>query len=243
MSALRVIEFDGQRLRAGPWRGDQAQAYLAPLAGGPLPGPAAVRRSLDHLAAGGYTSVVTAALPPFEQIPFLACGFEIHEELALLSHDLGDVGEGPPGGLRRGTRRDVPRVLEVDNDAFPPFWQLDRAGLREARTATPASRFRVNRGSQVWAYAVSGRSGDQGFLQRLAVDPLVQGQGLGRCLTEDALWSMRRRGVRSVLVNTPRGNQAALALYLRVGFSLSHDVLAVLHRPIPGSTPTPGAGP
>lgn len=243
MSALRVIEFDGQRLRAGPWHGDRAQAYLAPLGGGPLPGPAVVRRCLDHLTARGYASVVTAALPPDEQVPFLACGFDVQEELALLCHELGGLDDLPPGGLRRGTRRDVDQVLTVDNQAFPPFWRLDGAGLREARTATPASRFRVNRGPEVWAYAVSGRSREQGFLQRLAVAPQVQGQGLGRRLTVDALWWMRRRGVRSVLVNTQRDNHAALALYRSVGFSLSRDVLAVLHRPLTATGPSPEVRP
>lgn len=243
MNALRVIEFDGQRLRAGPWQGDHARAYLAPLGGGPLPDPAVVRRCLDHLTARGYTSVVTAALPPDEQIPFLACGFDVHEELALLCHDLGGLADERPAGLRRGTRRDVGRVLTVDNDAFPPFWRLDGAGLREARTATPASRFRVNCGPEVWAYAVSGRSREEGFLQRLAVDPQVQGQGLGRRLTVDALWWMRRRGVLSVLVNTPRTNHGALALYRSVGFSLSPEVLAVLHRPLTDGGPPSGVLP
>lgn len=230
MKGLRVVEVDGQRLRAGPWRGSDGAAYLAPLAGGPLPDPGVVRRCLDDLAAHGYASVLTAALPPEEQAPFLACGFEVREELHLMRHDLTGLPDHPPGGLRRAHRWDRDRVLEVDHRAFTPFWQLDAAGLRDARTATPVSRFRVNRGAEVLAYAVSGRALDRGYLQRLAVDPDAQGRGLGRALTLDALWWMRRRGARSALVNTQLENTAALALYTSVGFERLPEHLAVLQR-------------
>jgi hypothetical protein len=41
---------------------------------------------------------------------------------------------------------------------------------------------------------------------------------------------MRRRGAARAVVNTQLGNEAALALYLRLGFRLQPGGLAVLSR-------------
>jgi ribosomal-protein-alanine N-acetyltransferase len=233
MKGIQVIEVDGQRLRTGAWRGDAGEAYMAPLAGGPIPRPDTIRRCLDQLAARGFDAVLTSALAADEQVPFLATGFEVHERLHLLAHHL----EGLPSPvrdprLRRGTRLDRSSSLAVDGRAFPPFWQLDRRGLREALTATPVARFRVASDRGVIGYAVTGRSLDRGYLQRLAVEPERQGEGLGTSLVLDALWWARRRGSRVVLVNTQEENGRAVALYEHLGFERQDQGLAVLHRPL-----------
>lgn len=239
MRGPRVVEVDGDRLRTGSWRGDDGEAFLAPLAGGPVPRPATVRRCLDDLASRGYRAVLTTALGPEEQAPFLECGFDVHERLHLLAHDLSDL-EAPPEAarvLRRARRRDRTAVLAVDERAFPPFWRLDRRGLREALTATPVSRFRVAEVDGVAGYAVAGRSLERGYLQRLAVDPTHQGHGLGAALVLDALGWLQRRGATSALVNTQEANAAALALYERLGFHRQPEGLAVLHRPLEPAAP------
>jgi ribosomal protein S18 acetylase RimI-like enzyme len=123
-------------------------------------------------------------------------------------------------------------VLAVDGAAFAPFWRLDRAGLAEALQAVPTTRFRVTpgRGGPVAGYAISGRAGRQGYLQRLAVDPAHQREGAGAALVADALHWMNRRGVARAIVNTQLGNDAALALYGHLGFRLQPSGLAVLRR-------------
>ena len=120
----------------------------------------------------------------------------------------------------------------VDGAAFAPFWRLDGAGLTEALRAVPTTRFRVTpgRGGAPVGYAISGRAGRQGYLQRLAVDPAHQGQGHGQVLVADALHWMRKPGVARAVVNTQLGNEAALALYGRLGFRLQPSGLAVLRR-------------
>ncbi len=67
-------------------------------------------------------------------------------------------------------------------------------------------------------YAITGRAGDQGYLQRLAVAAAARRTGVGRALALDGLRWLRRRGVARAVVNTQYGNDAALALYLRIGF-------------------------
>ena len=122
-------------------------------------------------------------------------------------------------------------MLGVDHAAFSPFWRLDRRGLQEALKAVPTSRFRISpAGREPVGYAISGRASTQGYLQRLAVHPGQQRQGRGAELVADALCWMHRRGVARAVVNTQLGNEAALALYVGLGFRLQPAGLAVLRR-------------
>lgn len=79
-------------------------------------------------------------------------------------------------------------------------------------------------------YAITGRDARQGFLQRLAVHPSVQGRGAGRHLVADSLHWLARWRVQRVLVNTPTGNDRALALYLAMGFHRLPERLRVYER-------------
>ncbi len=235
--AAEVLQWGWERARTGPWRGDGAIAYLAPLAPAGTPSVDFLHRCLDSLAARGFTRVVTSALAPAEQGSFVTLGFEEFERLHLLSHNLSDIPRPSREAaqlLHRGRTADWPAVLAVDASAFAPFWRLDASGLAEAIEATPVARFRVaapRRGaSPVLAYAVTGLSGTQGYLQRLAVHPDHRRRGLGRALGLDGLRWLRRKGMSEAVVNTQMGNDAALALYLSLGFRHEPIQLSVLHR-------------
>lgn len=224
-----VIRWGRERVRTGPWRGDHDVAYLTPFPDAPLPSAVFVRRCLDQLAAQGFQRVITSALSPAEQAGFLGAGFEIHERLHLLEHDLHHVPRADTSGLRRAGHTDHPEVLAVDGRAFPSFWRIDESSLGEALGATPNNRFRVaTRDGQVVGYAVTGRAGRRGFLQRLAVDPDRQRAGLGRALCVDALRWLRRWRVELAVVNTQMGNEAALSLYESLGFRREAAGLSVL---------------
>jgi len=207
-------------------------AYLAPVSAAPTLGPmvlAALRDRLEHL---GYQAVITAAVAPSARDRLVADGFSIRAELTALSQELAESPRlsHPGQRTRRARRRDADDVLRIDAEAFPPFWRLDADGLREARIATPSSRWRVIRSPEVAAYSITGRAGPMGYLQRLAVAAHCQGQGLGTALVADALAWLQHRGARTALVNTPPDNERALALYQRCGFRIEADQLAVLHR-------------
>ena len=234
MGGTNVIEWGRERVRAGPWRGEPTVAYLNPIPGSPMPSPDFVHRCLRRLARDGFTRVVTGALAIGEQSAFRACGFDVAEDLYLLAHDLAPLPPGTPADpsitTRRGTRRDRPAVLAVDTLAFEPFWRLDDSGLDEAISATPHARFRVavDADEEIVGYAVTGRAGRRGYLQRLAVHPQLQRQGIGRLLVDDALRWLRRWRVERVMVNTQRSNAGALALYERLGFRREPTGLSVL---------------
>ena len=233
-----VICLGSERARAGPWQGDRQVAYLVPLPNGPAPSAGFVRWAMEELAARGFSQVVTNALPVREQVAFLGAGFEVRERLHLLSHDLRRMPVAAPEAHRRARPSDHPAVLDVDARAFPLFWRLDQASLDDALDATPRTRFRVaSRDDSVVAYAITGRSGRRGFLQRLAVHPDHRRSGLGRGLVVDALHWLRRRRVTRAVVNTPADNHAALALYESLGFEREARGLSVLSVGLNGIGP------
>lgn len=232
MGKLEMPQWGPNQLRVGPWRADASIAQVVPAPGQTL-SVASVLDLLDRLRADGYTAVLTPALADSEQTPFLDAGFEITERLHLLRRSLINPIDQPRRDvhLRRGRRRDRPKVLEVDAAAFAPFWRFDERGLLDARAATPSSRFRVvTDGGDIIGYAVTGRAGGVAYLQRLAVDPPSQGRGIGSALVLDALNWARSHGCSTILVNTQESNETAVSLYERLGFAREPAGLAVLQR-------------
>jgi GNAT superfamily N-acetyltransferase len=198
-----------------------------------------VQRAVEDLARSGYTSALTGALTGPDQRPFLQAGFEVHERLHLLTRPLDDLPTPAPADLRRGHHADRAAVLAVDAAAFPSFWRLDGPGLDDALAATPSARYRVAvpaRHRAITGYAVTGRAGPRGYLQRLAVHPDHQRAGLGGALVVDGLRWLRRWGANEVLVNTQEGNEPAVQLYQSLGFQLRPDGLAVLRLALGGAS-------
>lgn len=240
MTGHRILAGGDARLRVAPWRGDQATAYLTPTRG--RPSRAAVERCLKELPRDGYRAAITAALPGVDQMPFLQSGFVVLERLHLLRRNLNDLPNPEAGtvDLRRPRPPERCEVIAVDAAAFPPFWHLDEAGLNDAMGATPSARLRVavsrSDGATIVGYAITGRAGPRGYLQRLAVDPVAQRAGIGGALVVDGLRWLRRWGAKEVLVNTQEGNGSAVALYEHLGFRMQDDGLAVLRHALDGTT-------
>ena len=218
------------RLVVSAWRGDENIAVISPAPGSLRPAATDVHDAVERLADRGVASVVTGVLHDNEVEPFMACGFTVRERLHLLRHDLISLPSATTTSrLRRAWWRDRPTVLAVDGRSFDEFWALDAAGLEDAVRATPTSRFRVV-GSRrsLTGYAVTGRAGSKGYLQRLAVDPASQRHGIGAALVADGLAWLRRGGAHEALVNTQEGNEPALGLYRACGFHLQPEWLTVL---------------
>jgi GNAT superfamily N-acetyltransferase len=233
MSALRVphayAPFTGVRVTR--WRPDPQMAHLALTADRRRPLTAVeLHRCLADIERLGYHGVVTAALGPPDQRVFFDAGFEAVEQLHLLRHRLDPLPAFRSTTTRRGRRRDHPAVLAVDAAAFLPFWQLDETTLVEALTATRTSRLRVadDERGRIIGYAICGRSATRGYVQRLAVHPDHEGEGVAAALLVDGLQWLARWGAHDALVNTQQGNERSLRLYLRTGFEPEPAGLAVL---------------
>jgi ribosomal protein S18 acetylase RimI-like enzyme len=202
--------------------------------------PSIIQACLSSLRRARYATVVTTAMPPGDALPFVDAGFEMRERLHLLEHHLKELPAPRPNPprLRRAWRADRAPVIALDRLAFDEFWRLEDQGLREALQATPAVRFRVGEPSgpttdtrlEASAYAITGRAGRQGYLQRIAVHPEDRRRGWGQALVLDALRWLRRHDVRRALVNTQWTNEGAVALYESCGFRQLPVGLCVLDR-------------
>lgn len=227
-----------RRLRVAPWQGDPYVALVGPLKTGRPPSVAEIRQCMAVLRKRGVDRAVTPALSPLEAEAFFQAGFGLFERLYLLSCP---IGSATVENIRAETNSDSQvrlsagrpwhdrAVLGVDARAFKGFWRFDRLSLTEAKTATPSKRFRVAKlDGQIVGYAITGRAGRRGYLQRLAVDPTVQGKGIGKLLVADSFEWLRKRGVDLSLVNTQETNTTALGLYESIGYRKQPDGLLVL---------------
>jgi ribosomal protein S18 acetylase RimI-like enzyme len=221
-----------------PWQGDPYVALVGPLRTGRPPTVPEIHQCLNALTKRGVNRAVTPALSPLEAEAFFQAGFGLFERLYLLSCSVADATNltpsGPVGGqspvkLVAGRPWHDRAVLDVDGRAFRGFWKFDRLSLGEAKTATPSKRYRVAKiDGRIVGYAVTGRAGRRGYLQRLAVDPEVQGRGIGKELVADSFRWLDRRGVDLSLVNTQESNATALGLYEHIGYRRQPEGLLVL---------------
>ena len=233
----RVLHGATSSCRVRVWSGDPSVAQLLFHHARQPPTAADLERWCAALAAEGFSRVRTGALYARQAERLTPIGFAPIQRLALLEHRDPGAAPRPSGSIERMRELDDAAASAVDAAAFAWPWALDAAAITEVRTATPRSHARAVRdGGRLVAFALSGRDGRLGFLQRLAVDPGAQRRGLGRRLVLDSLrWAGRWRAGR-VLVNTHVDNEAALALYVGTGFVRLDDELVVLERRL-GSEP------
>lgn len=187
------------------------------------------------------TAIRTGALFPEAAEPFLTRGFAEVDRLALFERPLMGPGQprkhpAPDGtSIARFRTRDLDGAAALDQAAFPDGWQQSARSLADIATATPQVRQRLAlRGSvgrrHIVGFAITGKAGTTGYLQRLAVDPAAQRIGIARALVDDATDWLMRRGAHRVLVNTGVDNDGAIKLYEQASFTRRNEELVVLER-------------
>jgi ribosomal protein S18 acetylase RimI-like enzyme len=107
-------------------------------------------------------------------------------------------------------------LARLDARAFPPLWHFGRKDLFEM-----LMRCRVQvawRGERIVGYAaLCTNNRIEGQLARLAVDPALQGQGIGRALLVDTITAAAQE-FRVLVLNTQVTNTRSQALYRGFGF-------------------------
>ncbi len=216
------------RATARPWNDDVPEAYLRVDRGGAgfLAGCATALLSIPGVAGILSPPLLSASRPAWEQ-----AGFLLRERLALLRRELPAPGV-PAHPVTLGDEDSLGEALQVDRAAFAGFWRLNLAGLQEALTATPHRALHLCRspGGTLAGFAITGVGTSLSYLQRLAVDPPHQSQGIGYSLLRAAAAWAHARGASALLLNTPADNHAAAGFYRVSGFQPVGGELAVLGR-------------
>jgi ribosomal protein S18 acetylase RimI-like enzyme len=134
----------------------------------------------------------------------------------------------PVDGIRVRTMQveDLPAVAELDANAFLPLWQNPLGALEKALPqATAATVAEDDRG--LVGYQITTANPFGAHLARLAVRPDAQKRGLGTLIVTDLIQRLKRKGVGRLTVNTQSDNHSSLALYKKIGFSLTGEMFPV----------------
>jgi ribosomal protein S18 acetylase RimI-like enzyme len=217
------------RAEARPWNDDEPQASLRLLRGG----TAFLESCVARLLQLGPTGVISPPLPLSARRAWEQAGFAPYVELALMRKALDEAPNAPDHLVVDRQQADVAELLEIDAAAFPPFWRFNREGLDEAIRATSRSLTLEILGSEGTpiAYAVVGFGSAIAYLQRVAVHPDWQRNGMGRSLVRAAARRAARSGAKVLLLNTQIDNTGAIELYEEEGFVRLPEPLSLLHLP------------
>ncbi len=152
---------------------------------------------------------------------------ELTEVITLRKTDRAlPEGGWRPVPLRPASDADFEAMAAIDRRAFAPYWWRSPSRLR--RQAARASRFVVGeRQGEVIGYAEFHPHPPTSHLNRMAVDPAHQGEGIGGWLLREVLISLWEQGVEVVSLNTQRDNRRSLRLYEKFGFEVTGDRVTV----------------
>jgi ribosomal-protein-alanine N-acetyltransferase len=160
--------------------------------------------------------------------PLRARGFKrLTEVITLVKHGRGlSDTSAVDTCLRPASDVDIPAVVAVDRAAFTPHWWNSETTLR--RRAAASSHFTVAEvAGKVMGYIEGTLRLPGAHLNRIAVHPTHQGQGIGALLLSNALRTFWRHGAERVTLNTQANNHHSQRLYRRFGFEPAGDFVTV----------------
>ncbi len=142
-------------------------------------------------------------------------------------HD--DAGEPASPLIRAATTADTAAVIEINREAFGPFWQYDDAMvLHWMLTSDHAVVVQAEGHVAGFAITAAGQQGHYAHLIRIATDLRDRGRGFGRMLVEDALRYAAGSRAPGLALNTQASNVVSRNLYESLGFRQTGHSLAVM---------------
>ena len=172
--------------------------------------------------------------------PLLNARFDVAErvEFLRLNHlqqrRLDSSADHPEGfTIQDAGPADIDAVATLDALAFAPRWHFSASQLL-ALFMGGRMRIGLINGQLVGYSVLAYASGDDAQLERLAVHPGHQGQGVGRHLLLDAAYWARDAGASALLLNTQTDNRASQALYRGAGFRATGHIIPLFSRRLGG---------
>lgn len=111
----------------------------------------------------------------------------------------------------------VPEILEIERLGYPFPWteQIVRDSFRHGNDCWGV----LNPADELLAYAFFSMAVGEAHVLNICVDPVQQGQGLGRYLMQHLITEAREALCTVVLLEVRRSNQVARRLYESLGFA------------------------
>jgi ribosomal protein S18 acetylase RimI-like enzyme len=152
-------------------------------------------------------------------------GFEQQNKIVILfwePHRFPARPQNQEIKLRQMHNADLVQVLKLDHLAFQPLWQLSWESLRSAFQQSAYATVAEYKG-EIVGYQVSTTTHATTCLERLAVSPEQQGQGIGANLIYDLIEDFQLSSANHLTVNTQQDNLSSQALYQKMGFAFSGE--------------------
>jgi len=162
-------------------------------------------------------------------------GFVNYQNIVTLEWD--EMSNSQPEGIsadfhiRPMRESDLPVVAEIDSSAFAPLW---RNSLSDITRSFPRSGYAtvIENSGEIAGFQISTTTPISAHLARLAVLPKYQRQSLGFSLVKDLLDHSLRHGYFRVTVNTQHDNFSSLALYRKLGFTMTGEEFRVFVKQV-----------
>jgi ribosomal protein S18 acetylase RimI-like enzyme len=191
----------------------------------------------EELAQQGGATAAVIALQAWYQEALRGTGFTNHQRIVMLEWRGSDVPESRSPGevnIRPMMPDDLPAVVEVDAAAFTPLWQNSLSALQKAYPQAAVMAV-AEREGELLGYQVSTQNPFGAHLARLAIHPEAQQQGIATALVRDLIAQLKGRHIDRLTVNTQSDNHASLALYKKIGFTLTQEQFPVFQFEVPPS--------
>jgi mycothiol synthase len=139
--------------------------------------------------------------------------------------------------------KDEAEWVEVNNRAFATHpeqggWTVEQVLEREAEPWFDSEGFRLHHDGAtgalaafVWTKIHAEETPPSGEIYVIGVDPSFQSRGLGKTMTLIGLdWMHRERGITHGMLYVDAANEAAVAMYTKLGFAIDHVDRSFLGR-------------
>ncbi|CAN5679283.1 hypothetical protein BH23CHL2_BH23CHL2_02790 [soil metagenome] len=225
-------ERTGGYLLASPWRHRTEIANVIDIVG-PSVSVELLKAFIAHCEDLGFELAIVAEYAERRRESFYAlAGMEVLEDIIvyelgrllrnnrLLPNDAGltfnPVDLADPSQFQE--------LLDLDHRAFPWLWWNSR-GEFENYNEVPGVAIEIARSDagRVVGYIGTTTIGTWGHLDRIAVDPDLQGGGYGRALLDYTIQRLASLGARRIALSTQASNLVSQALYESVGFRRSRS--------------------
>jgi ribosomal-protein-alanine N-acetyltransferase len=174
----------------------------------------------EELYRGGVRHVGLLMMRDWLKLFLSPLGFVYDEHIVTMfrgGHQPPSQIPASPLKINAVTSADLDLLVTIDHAAFPPMWRMSKNDIREAWRVSAVCTIALQDDQPV-GYQLCTQAQDAAHLARLAVQPQMQGSGIGATLLADALARFARRNIHSMTVNTQASNIRSQRLYTRFGF-------------------------
>ena len=167
-------------------------------------------------------------------------GFHLIDSVISMERDSGYGLPSESGQLRFAPVRIesalLPTIEAIDHRAFPWFWWNSHDEFASYLTMPDVSVLAGLLDDRVVSYFGVTEYAGWGHLDRIAVDPVAQGTGIGAQTLSGAITLLLSRGAGMIGLSTQADNHRSQRLYARAGFARRADADYRIYGKALGST-------